>query len=103
MKFSEIKEVYSMVKEDTLYPNWTLKQNVNDFIEFIETIEIITRTWNRNDRNEFEYCFKELYAEYKETEDMYHESQKEEIEIILPWEMQENSMIKNEYLKSVAL
>jgi len=84
MKLSEIKEVYSIVKEDLYYTNWTLKQNVNEFIEFIEEQKDIKEIWDRSNKKSFPYCLDELYLEYIEYEGFTEE---EEVEIIMPLDL----------------
>lgn len=97
MKLSDIKFVYTLVGNNLLYTNWTLKQNVNDFIEYIEAQDDLE--WTRENREEFGCCLEELFEEYLRSED----PEEEEIEIILPWELKEQRMMELEYQKSVAL
>ena len=85
MRLSEIKEIYAIVKEDLYYTNWTVKQNVNEFIKFIEDQEDIKRYWNRSSKEDFPFCLDELYLEYIEYEGFTEDE--EEIEIILPKDM----------------
>jgi hypothetical protein len=76
MKLSDIKEVYVMVEENLLFQNWTTKQNVNDFIDYIESQEdVIKEGWTRASRQPFPFCLQELHLEY-----MGYEGFMEEIE-----------------------
>lgn len=98
MKLSDIKFVYNMVKENVVYGNWTLKQNVNDFIEYIEKQDDIE--WTRENKESFPCCLEEFFKEYRDYE---NDDNDDDIEIILPWEMKEQYMMENEYRKAVAL
>ena len=65
MRLSDIKEVYGIVKVNLLFQDWTVKQNVNDFINYIESQEdIIKDGWTRASRQPFPYCLHELHLEY---------------------------------------
>lgn len=104
MKLSEIKEVYAMVQEEMVYPNWSLKQNVNDFIEYIEGQEDIKRYWNRSSKEDFPFCLDELHLEYIKYEGFVEEEEEEgREELILRYELTETKMLIAEYQKSVAL
>ena len=98
MKLSEAKFIYTLVKENLIYHNWSLKQNVNDFIEYIEKQDDLE--WTRESREEFGCCLEELFKEYVNDD---NDDNDDEIEIILPWEMKEHRMMVLEYQKSVAL
>lgn len=104
MKLSEVKEIYAMIEEQMVYPNWTTKQNVNDFIEFIEGDKEIQAIWNRSNREAFPYCLDELYLEYIKYEGFVEEEEEErDEEILIRYELTETKMLIAEYQKSVAL
>lgn len=75
MKLSDIKEVYTIVKQNLLFQDWTVKQNVNDFIEYIESQENVE--WCRASRQPFPYCLDELHLEYMGYEGFIEEPEDE--------------------------
>ena len=104
MKLSEIKEVYAMVQEELVYTNWTLKQNVNDFIEYIEGDKEVKEVWNRSNKEAFPYCLDELHLEYLKYEGFVEEEEEERAEeLILKYDLTETRMLIAEYQKSIAL
>lgn len=86
MRLSDIKEVYALVEENMFLPNWTTRQQVNDFIEWLECQEDIKKEgWNRSNRNMFPYALDELFLDYAGYEGFLEDE--EEIEIILPLDL----------------
>jgi hypothetical protein len=65
MRLSDIKEVYVMVEENLLFQNWTTKQNINDFIDYLESHEDVKKEgWTRASRQPFPFCLQEFHLEY---------------------------------------
>jgi|tagenome__1003787_1003787.scaffolds.fasta_scaffold20935022_2 hypothetical protein len=77
MRLSDIKEVYTIVKQNLLFQDWTVKQNVNDFIEFIEAQEDVKKEWCRASRQPFPYCLDDLHLEYMGYEGFIEEPEEE--------------------------
>jgi hypothetical protein len=77
MKLSQVKEIYTLINENCIFSTWSMKEQVNDFICYIESQEDIKYIWNRSQLQEFPYCLKELFFEYMESE-TYEETEEEE-------------------------
>lgn len=77
MRLSDIKEVYGIVKGNLLFQDWTVKQNVNDFIEYIESQEDVKKEWCRANRQPFPYCLHDLHLEYMGYEGFIEEPEEE--------------------------
>lgn len=100
MKLSEAKHIFKVLAENGLYGNWTLKQNVNDFLEYVESFEDVKAEWNRTSQEQFPFCLEELFKDY--FEEFGEDEEEVEYEYPLAWEEIEYKMMMNEYRRAVA-
>ena len=98
MKLSDAKEIYTIVKANLLFQNWTTKQNINDFIDFLESHEdVIKEGWTRASRQPFPFCLYELHIEYMGLEG-FLEEEAEETPLMF---IDENKYLNNWFYKNV--
>jgi hypothetical protein len=99
MRLSDIKEIYAIVKQNLLFQDWTTKQNVNDFIEYIESQDdVIKEGWTRASRQPFPYCLDELHLEYMGYEGFVEETEPERAPLNF---IDDNKYLNDWYYKNV--
>lgn len=99
MKLSDVKEVWAIVEGNLLFQNWTTKQNVNDFLKFLESHEdVIKKGWTRTSRRAFPFCLYELHIEYMGLEGFLEEEEGEREPFMF---IDENKYLNDWYYKNV--
>jgi hypothetical protein len=99
MRLSDVREIYSIVKTNLLFQDWTVKQNVNDFIEYIESHDdVIKEGWTRASRQPFPFCLDEFHMEYMGYEGFIEEPEPDREPLIF---INDNKYLNDWYYKNL--
>jgi len=74
MKLSDVKEIYELVEKYMFFPEWTTKQQVQDFVLWLQEV-LIEERWALSSRYPFPYCLHELFLEYATEEGLIDEEE----------------------------
>ena len=97
MKLSDVKEIYEIVEKYMFFPDWTTKQQVKDFILWLQEV-LIEERWTLSSRYPFPYCLHELFLEYAREEGFIEEEEDEKEPLMF---IDENKYLNEWYERNV--